>query len=257
MPPGDADESYFADGRVSPAAVERLFTAARGLFATASWSIAADTQVLRMDVPALDVEGACLSILGQATGRNGVLIFPSLIDFEVFMDAAGDLDDGPFDLGSGWLRREAMQHGWRCSPRTRSRRRASRTSLWKTWRYGSPYPMRGTRISICRIRWTTPMRTWSSTSHSTPNRRRPRPRPFDHGSPATPPVRAAAGASCLPAHEAAHTERQPAPAVHESDERLVARLTRFALREFGAAWTAFANDFDRTAAAARRTNAPG
>ena len=66
MPPGDADESYFAGGRVSPAAVERLFTAARGLFATAPWSIAADMQVLRKDVPALDVEGACLSIRGQA-----------------------------------------------------------------------------------------------------------------------------------------------------------------------------------------------
>ena len=87
---------------------------------------AADTPVLRMDVPALDVEGACLSILGQATGRHGVLIFPSLDGFEAFMDAAGALEDGPIDLGSGWLalmyeraadlppsmRRETMKHGW-------------------------------------------------------------------------------------------------------------------------------------------------
>ena len=111
---------------MSPATVERLFTAARRLFATAPWSIAADTQVLRMDVPALDVEGPCVSILGQATGRHGVLIFPSLDDFAAFIDAASDLEDGPIDLGSGWLallyeraadlppsmHREAMQHGW-------------------------------------------------------------------------------------------------------------------------------------------------
>ena len=309
MPPGDADESYLADGRVSPAAVERLFTAARGLFATAPWSIAADTQVLRMDVPALDIEGACLSILGQATGRHGVLIFPSLIDFEMFMDAAGDLEDGPFDLGSGWLalvyeraadlapsmRREAMKHGWPVEgpdaypvverrdpdgvPRPLVERdvaivAACARSLGAFILRHAAMFSSDTFTPTCEsyfaeedleVRFTVPHEGDSDFDLSDPLDAADADMefevPLDPEPPAAAPApfrpRVARNAPCpcgsgrkykkccLPAHEAAHAERQPAPAVHESDERLVARLTRFALREFGAAWTACANDFDR------------
>jgi len=58
-----------------------------------------------------------------------------------------------------------------------------------------------------------------------------------------------------PANEAAHAGRQPTPSVHESDERLVARLTRFALREFGDAWTTVANGL-RPSARSRLTGGP-
>ena len=38
IPPGDEGEGYFAGGRVSPGAVERLFTAARALLEMKPWS---------------------------------------------------------------------------------------------------------------------------------------------------------------------------------------------------------------------------
>ena len=78
MPEVEGGEaSYFAGSHVSPAAVEKLFTAAFSLFAIKPWTVANDTQVLRMDIPALDVDGACLSIIGQLDESRGVLIFKS------------------------------------------------------------------------------------------------------------------------------------------------------------------------------------
>ena len=131
MPPGDEDESYFAGGRVSPAAVERLFTAARALFAMKPWSLVADTRLLRMDIPALNVDGASLVVTGPTSGRRGVFIFPTPEGFDTFLDVAmqqsSDIDSGPTDVAAGYLalvyervtdlppsmRREAMTHGWR------------------------------------------------------------------------------------------------------------------------------------------------
>ena len=129
LPPDEDNEpSYFAGGRVSAAAVEKLFAAGRLLFALQPWSVIDDTQVLRMDIPALGVDGACLSVIGQLGESRGVLVFASLDDFEAFVAAAesGALEQGPLALGAGWLaltfepatelpasmRREAMEHGW-------------------------------------------------------------------------------------------------------------------------------------------------
>ncbi len=129
LPPDEDDEpSYFAQGHVSVAAVKMLFAASRRLFAAKPWTVVDDTQVIRMDIPALDVEGACLSVIGQLDESRGVLVFPSVDDFEAFLDVAesGDLERGRMALSAGWLgllfepatelppsmRREAMAHGW-------------------------------------------------------------------------------------------------------------------------------------------------
>ena len=87
-----------------------------------------DTQVLRMDIPALGVDGACVSVIGQLGKSRGVLSFASHDDFEAFVAAAesGAIEQSPLDQGAGWLaltfepatelpasmRREAMEHGW-------------------------------------------------------------------------------------------------------------------------------------------------
>ena len=131
MPPGDEDDSYFAGGRVSPATVERLFTAARALFAMKPWSLVADSRLLRLDIPALNVDGACLVVRSQNSGRRGVFIFPTPDAFDAFLTVAmqqsGDIESGPADITAGHLalvyervtdlsrsmRREAMTHGWR------------------------------------------------------------------------------------------------------------------------------------------------
>ena len=129
LPPDEDDKpSYFARGHVSAAAIEKLFAAGRRLFAAKPWAVADETQVVRMDIPALGVEGACLSVIGPLGESRGVLIFPSVDDFEAFMDVAesGDLQRGRIALSAGWLgllfepatelppsmRREAMEHGW-------------------------------------------------------------------------------------------------------------------------------------------------
>ena len=129
LPPHEDDQpSYFAGGHVSIAAVEKLFAASRRLFVAKPWAVADDTQVIRMDIPALGVEGACVSVMGQLGDSHGLLVFPSIDDFESFLDAAesGDLERGRIALTAGWLtllferatelppsmRREAMEHAW-------------------------------------------------------------------------------------------------------------------------------------------------
>jgi len=129
MPPEEGeDRSYLEDGRIVPQTVERLFTAAQALHAVAPWQVATDDRVLRMDIPGLGVEGACVAIIGNLDESLGLLVFPSLEGYEAFLDATEDPvgHDGRLDLGTSWLaltfepaeevpptmRREAMSHGW-------------------------------------------------------------------------------------------------------------------------------------------------
>lgn len=96
MPAGAGNEpSYFASGRVSPAAVEKLFTTCAHLFAVQPWAVADDTQAIRMDIPALDVDGACVSVIGGLDECPGLSIFPSVEGLERFLEAAaGLLEEG-------------------------------------------------------------------------------------------------------------------------------------------------------------------
>ena len=127
-PQGVEEASYFENGRVSPAAVADLFVAARLLCRTAPWEVANDQQVLRLDIPDLDVEGACVSIVGALGDSLGLLIFPSLAGFDAFLEAASNfrLASSRIDLGAAWLsltftpgaelpapmRCEVADHGW-------------------------------------------------------------------------------------------------------------------------------------------------
>lgn len=128
QPGEDEAETYLADGRVSPEAVATLFESAQLLYHAEPWSFASDAQVLRMDIPAFGVEGACVSIMGEMGDCRGVVIFPSLAGFEAFCQAPEEQRPGhaPIDLGSDWLalafergadlpahiRREVASHGW-------------------------------------------------------------------------------------------------------------------------------------------------
>ena len=136
LPDGDDPESYLEGGRVSPDAVEQLFRAAGSLYRVAPWTTANDRQLLRLDVPHLGIDGACVSIIGALGESLGFLIFPSLAAFDTYLEVAteqmeqmergGELDR-PLDLGSSVLsltferrtdlpasmRREVTAHGWR------------------------------------------------------------------------------------------------------------------------------------------------
>ena len=125
---GDIDPSYLEEGRIPPAVVNDLFRSAEILYRLAPWKVATDDQVFRMDIPALGVEGACVSIIGNLGESLGLLLFPSLVGYEAFGRAAEAPIPraGPIDLGSDWLalgfergadlpdgmRREVAQHGW-------------------------------------------------------------------------------------------------------------------------------------------------
>jgi hypothetical protein len=125
--PGGEEESYFERGRIAPATVAALFSAADLLFRAAPWKTATDDLVIRMDVPALGVEGACVSLIGYLGQNRGFIVFPSLAGYEAFLAAADTLPGpGPVDLGAGWLaltferkrdlpkqmRNEVAEHGW-------------------------------------------------------------------------------------------------------------------------------------------------
>jgi hypothetical protein len=128
MPGGDEEGSYLEGGRIPPAAVGELFTHAQLLYQLAPWEVASDDQVLRMDIPELGVEGACVSIIGMLGESLGLLIFPSLVGYDAFGKAAEEfrLEAGRLDAGTDWLslgfergadlpaamRREVAAHGW-------------------------------------------------------------------------------------------------------------------------------------------------
>ncbi len=306
----DADDapSYFAWGRVSPAAVEKLFNACRSLFAAKPWTVAGDTQVIRMDIPALDVDGACVSIVGALGEVHGLAIFPSMADFDRYLEdtATGAFEEGgsgpgvellllTFDAATTLppsMRREAMEHGWPVAgpdayplverrepdgtPRPLVERdvavaAAAARSLSAFFARHSAIFESDTPAPVCEsyrddddreVRLTASFVTALDFDLTEPAG----PGPGTGFAPPAPaePFRPRAGRNdpcpcgsgrkykkChLAADEADHDARRNALAMHELDQRLVIRLTRFALERFGLKWEAFEDDFvDSTAAA--------
>ena len=125
---GAVEPSYFEDGRISAALVEELFRASEALYRAAPWRGTDDSKVLRLDIPTLGVEGACLSIIGSLGESLGFIIFPSLVAYDRFIGAMERIEEGRGrpDLGTSMLslnfdrgadlppamRREAAEHGW-------------------------------------------------------------------------------------------------------------------------------------------------
>ena len=122
------EDTYLREGAIQPATVAAMFQSAATLFRLAPWKVATDDQVIRLDIPALGVEGACMSIIGHLGESLGLMIFPSLDAYEAFYEAAvaGEVAFEEHDLGSGWLvlnydrgadlpdgmRQEVADHGW-------------------------------------------------------------------------------------------------------------------------------------------------
>lgn len=131
MPPSRVTASYFDGGRLSAAVLAELFQAAAPLFKLAPWTVAHEGQLLRLDIPQLGIEGACVSLIGMLGESLGVLIFRSLAGYHAFRRSAdltrsGPLRHGSLDLGTTILalnferatdlpasmRHEIRQHGW-------------------------------------------------------------------------------------------------------------------------------------------------
>ncbi len=104
---GAGEPPGFTAGGASPQAVGRFFRAARVLHGVKPWTTMWDDQVLRVDIPHLGVEGACLSILGAGGEQDGLALFPSLEGYFDFLEAVERLsteppDGGPRDLGTSF-----------------------------------------------------------------------------------------------------------------------------------------------------------
>jgi hypothetical protein len=128
LPKDSEAPGYLEDGRVSEASVETLFGAARMLYHAAPWKVAADSQVVRIDVPALGIRGACLSVIGALGESLGFILFPSLQAFDSFAELGENVppEGEPLDFGAGHLaltfdhiddvapemQREIAEHGW-------------------------------------------------------------------------------------------------------------------------------------------------
>ena len=306
MPASQDDEpSYFVGGGVSDAAVEKLFTAGCSLFALKPWTVVNAAQVLRMDIPALGVNGACLSIIGQLDESRGVLIFPSLHGFEQFREAAqtGAVERGSLALGTELLsltfkpaaelppsmRREAMEHSWPVEsadayplvahrdPDGRPRPLVERDVRIATAcalslsaffaKYAASFAS-DTFAPVCEsyfdaddleVRFTVPYEAFADfelTESAEPELvggewpdalLEPPTEPFRPRAGRNEPCPCGSGRKYKKCHlatdEAEHAAFQATAPTHTMDDRLVNRLSRFAHREFGEAWEAFADDF--------------
>ena len=300
LPAPEDHDSYFAGGHVSAVAVEKLFEAGRSLFAVEPWTIADERQVIRMDIPALGVDGACLSIVGRLGETRGVMVFPSLDDFEQLVEAIrtraaergtralraevlGLTFEPATDLPPA-MRREAMEHGWpvagadayplveRRDPDGTARplvQRDVEIAAACARALGAFLARHATMFesdtvpAVCEsylddddreVRLTFPYEAFAE--FDLPESAEPELDTLPEAAPAEPfRPRAGRNEPCpcgsgrkykkchLPADEAEHASRQASAPAHGLDERLVNRLSRFALREFGAAWKDNEDDF--------------
>jgi predicted pyridoxine 5'-phosphate oxidase superfamily flavin-nucleotide-binding protein len=119
-------ESYLSPD-VGPATIAALFQAAAVLFRAQPWAIVPNDQCLfAVDVEALGIRDAALSVMGQMGQSLGFILFAKLDDFEAYLDAAEAMEHGEeaaipphlvlnFERGAelpASLRKEIAEHRW-------------------------------------------------------------------------------------------------------------------------------------------------
>ncbi|MEJ2089221.1 MAG: DUF2384 domain-containing protein [Gammaproteobacteria bacterium] len=124
----DAGPATYLAGGVSADAVATLFDVAAALYHLAPWQFLDDDQLIEVDIPELDVSGACLSIIGALGESLGILLFDSIAGFERMLDASEELEATGQISNLDWvmtslnyergadlpesMRREVQRHGW-------------------------------------------------------------------------------------------------------------------------------------------------
>lgn len=124
---GDDDRSYLEGGRVSPETVAAFFRSAAAFYRQAPWDLLGDSEVLWLNIPKMDLRGACVSVIGAAGESFGFLVFDSVEAFESMARLGGSLPEGErpnlgarvfsvnYDRGADIpksMRREIAEHGW-------------------------------------------------------------------------------------------------------------------------------------------------
>jgi len=100
------EPSYLDGGSIAPAVVEKLFLAAGLLYRAAPWRRADEDQVIRVDIPKLRVDGACLSVIGGAGVSAGLMLFRSIETYMAF--AAGKPPGAGKNPGAATANREPL-----------------------------------------------------------------------------------------------------------------------------------------------------
>jgi len=97
--------TYLNEGHIPAGLMRDLFQAAQILYGLKPWETADDSQVIRMDIPSLGIEGACVCIIGQLGENLGVMFFSSLEDYQSFTMIAMYPDDAEKfpEFEAGWL----------------------------------------------------------------------------------------------------------------------------------------------------------
>lgn len=244
-----APESYFEQGRLPLAVLSNLFRVAAPLYKRAPWKVAHDGQVLRLDIPQLGVEGACVSLIGMLGQSLGFLIFPSLAQYLAFrrnLDAPRRerVELGTTILGLTFehgadlptsMRQEVKKYGWplagpRAYPRVEHRDSD-----------GLPRPLseQDVRIATACAAALDPFfaRHRSAFQHESPS---PAAETYTDDSGLTVRLTIPCGTVGL-SKERAAPGNAPSPrprgasAFHELDERLVGQLLAYAHSRFGPA----------------------
>ncbi|MBW2063943.1 MAG: hypothetical protein JRJ03_03300 [Deltaproteobacteria bacterium] len=268
-PEPDSSLSYFEGGPISTEIIELLFRSARSLYRVSPWKKAHETQVIRLDIPAMGVEGACVSIIGGMGENFGLVIFPSFQAYERFLDVADPVpaSGGPIDLGTPTLslsfergaelpssmRREVAEHGWpvagpKAFPLVQHRDRegllipltekdvrivsACAAALSAFFARHARIFERETFDPVCESYFDE---DGLEVRFTAPYHAR-------HLFSPTDPLSERESKAKDPGPEKGPVEPS---ALHEMDQRLVERMMDFASRRFGDAWLKVADDFDQ------------
>ncbi len=117
-------KGYVEGAGMDPALVHELFVEAEALYRAAPWEVLSDSDIVRVDIPTLGIEGACLCLIGALGESLGLIVFPSATAYDAFAARAGsgEVDDVGTDLLAltfeplGELapevRKEVVRHGW-------------------------------------------------------------------------------------------------------------------------------------------------
>jgi hypothetical protein len=130
MPIPESDEDlvgYLHEDRITPEIVAPFFRSASRLYRKTPWGYMTDGFLLKLDIPAMGIQDACISIMGAVGESYGFLIFESIEDFTIMVDRSEEILSKKkreigvpifsvnFDRGSDLpksMRKQASQHGW-------------------------------------------------------------------------------------------------------------------------------------------------
>ena len=91
----DTRPPSYLTGGIAPAAMAKLFDAASTFYRAKPWEHVIEQQLVRIDIPAMRVDGSCMSIIGGVGESFGFLLFPSIEDFENFVEPVADSKGNP------------------------------------------------------------------------------------------------------------------------------------------------------------------